>query len=92
MGVGCIAIMVALPVGYLVVRRIFGPIRELVAATRRIATGDLDAHVAVDRRDVIGVLARSFNQMVWQVRRHQQELADVNHDLERKVHERTGPA
>jgi phosphoserine phosphatase len=39
------------------------PIRELVAGTRRIAEGEFDAPVRIHRRDELGVLADSFNQM-----------------------------
>jgi signal transduction histidine kinase len=86
-----------LPLSIGFVHRIFQPIRELVAATRRIAGGDLRTQVAIHRPDVIGTLARSFNEMVMKIRNQQVDLqvanarlADVNTSLERKVEERTG--
>jgi serine phosphatase RsbU (regulator of sigma subunit) len=39
------------------------PIGELVAGTRRIAAGQFDMPVKIDRRDELGLLADSFNQM-----------------------------
>jgi signal transduction histidine kinase len=94
--IGGVAALVSLPLVYVMVHRIFHPIRQLVEATDKIAGGDLDAQVAVNRPDVIGTLARSFNEMVKRVRRQQEELADANkqlehanHDLERKVTQRT---
>jgi signal transduction histidine kinase len=79
--IGAVAVLVSLPLVYLLVHRIFHPIRALVDATNRIAAGDLDAEVAVHRQDVIGTLARSFNEMVKRVRQHQRELASANEQL-----------
>ena len=76
--IGGVTALVSLPLVYGLIHRIFHPIRQLVEATERIAGGDLGAHVAVNRPDVIGTLARSFNEMVKKVRRQQQELADSN--------------
>ncbi|HEY7115593.1 MAG TPA: HAMP domain-containing sensor histidine kinase [Tepidisphaeraceae bacterium] len=101
--VGVGAALLALPFAYALVHRIFLPIRQLVAATRRIAAGDLSTSVAVDRPDQIGELARSFNDMVLTVRRQQDDLnsaneslaqanvklAHANEGLEQKVTERT---
>ena len=87
--VGCVVLLLTFPAIYFIVYRIFLPIRQLVTATQRIAAGDLDAAVAVDRADLIGILARSFNQMVTQVKKQRQELADANRDLEDKVTQRT---
>src|SRR5688500_10963343 len=79
--IGGVAALVSLPLVYGLVHRIFHPIRQLVEATDRIAAGDLDAQVAVNRPDVIGTLARSFNEMVERVRRQQQELGEANEML-----------
>src|SRR4051812_17751085 len=62
-GIGCVIVILSGPVAYWLVYRVFQPIRQLVDATQKIASGDLDANVAIDRTDVIGVLARSFNDM-----------------------------
>jgi signal transduction histidine kinase len=78
---GVAVALVSLPFSYVLVYRIFLPIRQLVTATRRIATGDLDTSVAVDRPDLIGELARSFNDMVLKVKQQQDALNDVNQAL-----------
>jgi signal transduction histidine kinase len=87
--VGCVVLLLTFPVVYMIVYRIFKPIRQLVEATEQIAQGDLDAKVAVDRPDVIGELSRSFNLMVQHVKSQRQELAEANRDLENKVQQRT---
>lgn len=100
---GCAVMFVCLPFSYGLVHRIFLPIRELVTATRQISSGDLDTSVAIDRPDLIGELARSFNDMVLKVRQQQDalndanqslaeanvKLAEANESLEHKVIERT---
>jgi signal transduction histidine kinase len=90
MGVGCVVLLLTFPAVYLMVHRVFSPIRKLVNATNRIAGGDLEAKVAIERPDLIGTLARSFNEMVLCVKRQRQDLADANRDLEAKVQQRTG--
>jgi signal transduction histidine kinase len=95
-GIGCAIAVISLPMAYVLVHRIFLPIRQLVDATNKIAAGELETTVAIDRPDVIGTLARSFNEMVIKVRRQQEDLedaneklAEANHDLEEKVKQRT---
>jgi signal transduction histidine kinase len=78
---GIAVALACLPFSYALVHRIFLPIRQLVTATRRISTGDLDTSVAVDRPDLIGELARAFNDMVLKVRQQQDALNDVNRAL-----------
>jgi signal transduction histidine kinase len=87
--VGCTMIIIGLPLTFLLVHRIFTPIRQLVSATDQIAAGDLEARVATDRKDAIGDLARAFNQMVNTVRRQQYDLQRANDELEHKVAYRT---
>ena len=96
-GLGCVLVILSLPLSALLVHRIFLPIRELVAATRRIMSGDLGTAVAAARRaDAIGDLGRSFNDMAAVVKRQRQELSDAaeslaeaNRGLEEKVDQRT---
>ena len=77
-GAGILVIIMVLPLSYAIVHRIFLPIRQLVDATLRIAGGDLETHVAIHRPDLIGTLARSFNEMVQQVRSQQEALENAN--------------
>lgn len=50
------------------------PVRRLAAATNRIAQGDLNHTIPVQTRDELGDLTRSFNHMVRNLSRIQQEL------------------
>jgi len=78
---GVAIILFSAPIAYALIHRIFLPIRQLVAATQCISAGDLHTEVAVDRPDLIGELARSFNHMVLTVRRQQDDLNDANQSL-----------
>ena len=96
-GLGCVLVILSLPLSALMVHRIFLPIRELVAATRRIMAGELGTAVAAAKRaDAIGDLGRSFNDMAAVVKKQKQDLADAaeslaeaNRGLEEKVEQRT---
>ena len=80
-GIGVIMLLVSLPVAYVIVFNIFKPIRHLVDATRKISAGRLDFEVKVNRDDLIGDLAESFQEMVIKVRRHREDLALANNQL-----------
>jgi signal transduction histidine kinase len=95
-GASCLVVLLSLPLAVVLVHRIFQPIRELVDATRKITGGDLETQVAIYRPDVIGMLARSFNDMVLWVRNQQndlecvnRQLAEANADLEKRIEQRT---
>ena len=59
-----------------------GPIHNVVAAARKVAAGDLDQNLPVDRKDEIGDLTRSFNDMVQKLReqrRLEERLREAEH-------------
>ncbi|HMO24990.1 MAG TPA: HAMP domain-containing sensor histidine kinase [Tepidisphaeraceae bacterium] len=93
---GGLIVLICLPLGFMLVHRVLRPIRSLVAATRRIIGGDLDARVEFNRRDEIGELSRCFNEMVNWVKQQQTDLAtmnkrlaEVNRELETRIDQRT---
>ena len=51
-----------------VAKSVIGPIETLTRATTRIAAGDLEVAVPVERDDEIGQMARSFNEMAARLR------------------------
>lgn len=52
-------------------RRVTQPIVELTEATRRVAEGDFSIHILARRKDELGLLIRSFNTMVRDLKRSQ---------------------
>ncbi|MFM7605502.1 MAG: adenylate/guanylate cyclase domain-containing protein [Prosthecobacter sp.] len=62
-GLAFVALGIGLGVLLLVSRTLSGPVSELAEATRQIEQGNFSVRVPVCRRDELGMLAASFNQM-----------------------------
>ena len=76
------SLIIALLLSYLFVRRLTVPIRQMATTALRIQAGDLTATSGIERDDEIGVLSRSMDGMVKQLR----ENIDT---LDSKVDKRT---
>ena len=61
---GAIALGFAVLLGSVLARGLSTPIRNLVAATGRVARGDYEFDVPVTSHDELGALATSFNEMI----------------------------
>ena len=59
-GLLVMALAIAVVIGW----RFTQPIQEMARAARRVAAGNLDFRVFVDRRDEVGQLATTFNEMI----------------------------
>ncbi len=57
-------------------RLVVRPISVLAAATDRVAAGDLDCKVETGSRDEIGALAVSFNKMIAELKRAEDQLRE----------------
>jgi two-component system, OmpR family, sensor histidine kinase VicK len=87
--VAVLGLVVAVGLAVLISRRMTEPVRELTAAAERIAEGDLDTRVPVDRDDEVGRLAAAFDDMAvaldareGQLRRAATTEADLRGQLE----------
>lgn len=82
-GIG--AAVVSLLLGILLARTISRPLREMTAATRAVAGGDLEQVVPIRSRDELGELAEAFNVMNANLARsrdiRRQMTADIAHEL-----------
>ncbi len=94
--VGIGGIFLALGGTRLIARRITRTIDELVQGTIAVSRGNLEHRIQIDTGDEIAALANHFNHMTAQVKRHrdevaeaQQELQLLNATLEEKVAKRT---
>lgn len=66
--------------GYLV-----RPLSELINAANRVSSGDLNARVAIDKRnDEAGILGSAFNRMTDQLSKQRQELMSANLKLDQR--------
>ncbi len=78
-------IVMAILLGTIIARTMARPIRELTAATKAAASGDLSTQVKVRSNDELGELAQSFNTMNAELSRlidsRKQMTADIAHEL-----------
>jgi methyl-accepting chemotaxis protein len=84
-----VGLVIVFALTYLLTRTMIHPLEEMVAATKRIAAGDLDVTVNVASRDEVGDLAVSFNNMLASLKTMNNELQQWAHALEEKVRDRT---
>lgn len=66
-----LAFLLGIMVAFILTRRIVAPLRELVRAADKVRGGDLDVKVTANTEDEVGELARSFNQMVEELRQRE---------------------
>ncbi len=82
---GLAAGVVALLLVLLLVRQTLNPLRQLEAASQRIARGDFTGPVDVRSSDEIGRLAKSFNEMAASLQQSEDAkrrmIADTSHEL-----------
>ncbi|TVQ08626.1 MAG: sensor histidine kinase [Balneolaceae bacterium] len=73
------------------------PIMQLTRSSKRIASGDVDHKIDINRTDEFGVLAESINQMASTLRadneqlmeiyeRQQEFIADIAHEIRNPLH------
>ncbi|HEX3049747.1 MAG TPA: HAMP domain-containing sensor histidine kinase [Aggregatilineaceae bacterium] len=84
-GAGVAAVLLAAVVGWIASRRISRPVLSLADVTRSMAEGNLAARAQLDRRDELGLLARTFNMMAERVENTvvtlKRFVADAAHEL-----------
>jgi signal transduction histidine kinase len=82
---GVIGVLLAGVAGWFASRQISHPVLTLAEATRHMAEGDLTVRVGLDRRDELGLLARTFNTMAERVENTvitlKQFVADAAHEI-----------
>jgi two-component system NtrC family sensor kinase len=80
---------ISLIIGLFVQRGVYRPVKELVAGTTRVASGDFDHTISARSDDEIGQLAESFNIMTQRLKKADGEIKDLIKNLEKKVAKRT---
>ena len=74
-GAYAIVFGIALVGGGLLALRFALPLHQLTLAAKDVSDGNLTVRVETRSRDEIGVLARSFNEMVFKLRKSREELS-----------------
>ncbi len=88
-GVGLVAMVLAIPLGFLLIRQIISPLDGLADLMRRFSRGGLDVRAPVRRSDEIGRLSNAFNYMADQHQQTHDRLVRLNAELEDRVAFRT---
>ena len=88
-GVGILVTVVAIPLGFLLIRRIVSPLESLTGTMLRFSEGQLDVRSPVRRRDEIGCLVEAFNRMADQHQQTHKRIVRLNAELEERVALRT---
>ncbi len=76
-------------IGYFFARWVTRPVSIISDLAMQVANGNLDVRSSISRRDEIGVLSTSFNQMVFSLQQSKQNLENYNQKLELEVKKRT---
>ncbi|MGH8148664.1 MAG: ATP-binding protein [Steroidobacteraceae bacterium] len=83
--IGAGAVLFAAFVAILLTHRLLGPIRQITAATHRLATGDYGTRLKTSAHDEIGRLSDDFNRLALALEKNEQMrrafMADVSHEL-----------
>ncbi|MFD0959970.1 HAMP domain-containing protein [Paenibacillus chungangensis] len=78
--------VVSLLAMFLIAKRLIRPITDLTEATKQISEGKYDHLLKVNRKDEIGQLADSFNEMTRKLRENDQSrkefISNVSHDFQ----------
>jgi signal transduction histidine kinase len=77
-GLLSLALLIAVVIGW----RFTQPVNDLAWAARRVAAGDLDFEVPVERPDEVGQLAATFNEMIAELK-YKRELEEKLNQAER---------
>jgi len=84
-GVGAGAMLLAAGIALWVSRTLLQPVKQVAAATHRLAAGQYDIRVHVTSRDEVGQLAVDFNRLAHTLQRNEEMrrefMADVSHEL-----------
>lgn len=74
--VTCLIVAVAWAISFILVTLLTRPLAQLKTATQQVAAGQFEGRVDYTADDEIGSLARTFNQMVQDLKRQRAQLVD----------------
>jgi two-component system sensor histidine kinase BaeS len=83
--IGAFALLLSGIVALLLARGLLAPVKELAAATHRLAAGDYATRVPASSRDELGQLSEDFNRLAHALERTERMrrdfMADISHEL-----------
>jgi two-component system sensor histidine kinase BaeS len=85
LGMGVVSLLLAMLIAWWIARVLLAPVKQVAAATHRLAAGHYSERVSVSANDEVGQLARDFNQLALTLesneRLRREFMADVSHEL-----------
>lgn len=84
-----VALLLGAILAIIVQRAVHRPTRELIRGTEALAAGDLDARIPAVRKDELGQLAKSFNEMAVSLQQANDELRQWSDTLAERVRDKT---
>ncbi|HEX8544016.1 MAG TPA: ATP-binding protein [Pseudomonas sp.] len=85
LGMGIVSLLLAMLIAWWIARTLLTPVKQVAAATHRLASGHYAERVSVSANDEVGQLARDFNQLALTLesneRLRREFMADVSHEL-----------
>jgi len=89
----CFSLLMVVVISYSLGHEVVNPIREILAATKRVGDGDLEKELSIKSGNEIGKLASSFNNMMTELRenrikmvRYVKSLKEINKKLNQAEH------
>ena len=82
-----ISILLAAPIIFFIVQGISRPLAAAVSVLEQVAEGDLTAHLAVDSKDEVGLMARALNEAIEKLRSTLEEVASTASNTTSSSHE-----
>lgn len=80
LAVTLIGVVVSIALTYIIAKKISVPIKQLVSASRDVASGNLDTRVEIVSDDELGELAESFNAMASALKKRDEQLKEFARD------------
>jgi two-component system sensor histidine kinase BaeS len=85
LAMGVVSLLLAMLIAWWIARTLLAPVKQVAAATHRLAAGHYAERVVVSANDEVGQLARDFNQLALTLesneRLRREFMADVSHEL-----------
>jgi signal transduction histidine kinase len=84
-----VLVVASVLIGFVLAETIVKPIIELRNSAKKVSSGNFNQLIKIKRKDEIGDLTDSFNEMLSQLKKSRREIANYTKNLEQKVAQRT---
>jgi two-component system NtrC family sensor kinase len=86
---GLFVILISVFLIIIISKFVTNPVSILEGGMKRLARGDLDQLIEIDTSDEMGMLARTFNTMAWDIKLYRARLEGWTEELQKEVEKKT---